>query len=310
MKAKTIAAIFIALTLLAVLAASVIYRQNQKAPAAAASVTERGLDAKGRVVSLEADGKTINIAHEEIPDFMEAMTMPFTVQKPELLRGLAPGDLVKFHLVVTKKDSWISRIEKINSIPATKSSTTVLPAVPSQLRVEVGQSIPDFHLIDQDGRPIDLAKFCGKAVVLTFIYTRCPLPNYCPLMSKNFAALQARFGKKFPGQVQLLSVSFDPQFDTPEVLKHYAANFSADNASWNFATGTKEQIEYVAALFGLIKEPESSGYSHDLRTALISPDGKLVHLWRSNVWTTDEVETMLRETLEHHSSPPNFQASR
>lgn len=309
MKTKIIAVIFITVTALVVLAASMIHRKNElQTDRVTAPVAERGFDVKGRVVSLEADGTTIHIAHEEIPDFMAAMTMPFTVQKSELLRGLAPGDSVKFHLVVTKEDSWISRIEKIGS--ATKPSAVVSPPASSKLRIEVGQSIPNFHLIDQDGRPVELAKLRGKVVVLTFIYTRCPIPNYCPLMSKNFAELQERFGKKFPGQVQLLSVSFDPQFDTSEVLKRYAENFGANNASWNFATGTKEQVEYVAALFGLIKEPEGSGFSHDLRTALISPDGKLVHLFRSNVWTANEAETMVGETLEQHSSPQSLQALR
>ena len=144
-------------------------------------------------------------------------------------------------------------------------------------RVQAGETVPDFALIDQNGQAVRLSDFKAKAVVLTFIYTRCPIPNFCPLMSKNFAELQRRLSQEFPGKAHLLSISIDPEFDTPEVLKNYAARYNSDEQHWTFATGTREEIEFTGALFGLIQEPAGGLINHDLRTALIGPDGRLVH---------------------------------
>ncbi len=282
-------------TLAAVVAAALIHhhRQAAAAPAAANQVFE----VRGQILSLEPDGQTVRIAHEEIPGFMPAMEMPFTVKEPSALRGLAAGDAVKFRLIVTKDDSWITRLEKLPAAPAAAAAATA--SNPGGLRqVEIGQPVPDFGLADQNGHPFRLKDLRGKAVVLTFIYTRCPLPNYCPLMSRNFASLQERFARDFPGKVQLLSISFDPQFDTPATLKQYAAAFQQSDKGWAFATGTAKQVDRVTGLFGLIRAPSNGFINHDLRTALISPDGRLVHVWRSNVWTPYEVERMVRETLQ------------
>jgi protein SCO1/2 len=154
-------------------------------------------------------------------------------------------------------------------------------------------------LTDQNGKPVRLSDYRGKAVVLTFIYTRCPLPNFCPLMSKNFQALQGRLAKAMPGKCHLLSISIDPKFDSPEVLKGYAALYQADEKYWTFATGSEEQINSVATLFGLVHEPEGGMISHNLRTALIGADGRLVHVWKSNVWTPYEVQRMLEESARN-----------
>jgi protein SCO1/2 len=116
-------------------------------------------------------------------------------------------------------------------------------------------------------------------------------------MSKNFQALQQRLEKASPGKFQLVSVSIDPAFDRPEVLKEYAGRYAADESSWSFTTGSQEQVNAVAGLFGLVHEPESGLISHNLRTALIGPDGRLVHLWKSNVWTPYEVQRRVLESL-------------
>jgi protein SCO1/2 len=135
------------------------------------------------------------------------------------------------------------------------------------------------------------------AVLLTFIYTRCPLPNFCPLMSKNFSELEHRLGAKFTNRFKLLSVSIDPEFDTPEVLKAYASRYEAWPGDWTFACGNADQIKFVADLMGLYYARENGLISHDVRTALIGPDGRLVHLWKSNVWTPYEVQRRVREIL-------------
>lgn len=263
---------------------------------------EQRFQVNGVVRSLENQGQTVVIEHDDIPDFMPAMIMPFTVRDAALLRGLQPGEAVRFELVVTKEDSWIDRIEKrTGSAQETarggERAETERPAAPEPREIEIGEIVPNFALIDQDGHSIHLRDYRGKAVVLTFIYTRCPLPNFCPLMSKNFADLQQRLSQEFTDKYQLLSITMDPDFDRPEVLKHYAARYGANEKDWSFATGTADQISFVAGLMGLYYAKEGGLISHDFRTALIGPDGRLLHLWKSNVWTPYEVQRMVRETL-------------
>jgi protein SCO1/2 len=255
----------------------------------------------GHIRSIDASNKTVRITHEEIPDYMPAMTMPFPVKDVALLKGLAAGDSVQFELAVTEDDSWIAHIKKRQTNTSFDSATTEQSAMSltdrEAERVQVGEIVPDFKLTDQNGRVIHLNDLRGKAVVLTFIYTRGPLPNFCPLMSKNFSQLEERLSKEFTNRYQLLSISMDPDFDTPEVLKEYAARYHASAKDWTFATGDAEQIKFVAGLTGLYYVKENGLISHDLRTALIGPDGRLVHLWKSNVWTPYEVQRMVRGTL-------------
>jgi protein SCO1 len=259
----------------------------QKAPARPEGrMQEQRFHVRGEVRGLEAD--SIRIKHEEIPNYMAAMTMPFEVRNAALLRGLRVGDEIGFELVVTKDDSWIASIQKLSE-SAAPASATLLNAVEAQ-PLQSGETVPDFILTNQRGEPVRLSDYRGKALLVTFIYTRCPIPNFCPLMSKNFASLQERLQKRFPGKFQLLSVTIDPAFDTPAVLKEYAARYSRNDSTWTFATGSPEQTDAVGALFGLIQEREGGLINHDLRTALIGPDGRLVHVWKSNVWTPYEIE--------------------
>jgi protein SCO1/2 len=297
MKPKTILITLCAGTLLAVLAATVVARRP--APAAAAGQDARTFEVFGQIRSLDVLNKTVRIAHEEVRDYMPAMVMPFAVKEAILLNGFAVNDRVKFQLTVTPDDSWISRIQKIDAAQAGES-VTALAATPQGReadRVQTGEVVPDFGLINQDGQAFRLRDFRGKAVVLTFIYTRCPIPNFCPLMSKNFAELQQRLGKEFATKYQLISISMDPEFDQPDVLKEYAARYGAMGNDWSFATGNAEQVGFVAGLMGLYYARENGLISHDLRTAVISPEGRLVHLWKSNVWTPYEVQRVVRETL-------------
>lgn len=298
MKPRTILLALCALTLLAVLSVMALGHRN---PPAASRVSDvRTFGVFGQVRSLNLPNKTVRISHEEIRDYMPAMTMPFTVKDVTLLKGLSVDDRVKFQLTVSKDDSWISRIQKTtpDAPKEAETITTALSVGDRELeRVQTGEIVPDFELIDQDGRAFRLGDFRGKAVVLTFIYTRCPIPNYCPLMSKNFADLQHRLSKEFANKYQLLSISLDPEFDRPQVLKKYAGRYGAKGKDWSFVTGTAEQINFVASLMGLYYEQQNGLPSHDLRTAVISADGRLVHVWKSNVWTPYEVQRMVRETL-------------
>jgi protein SCO1/2 len=258
----------------------------------------RTFQVNGRVRSVDSAAKTLAVAHDEIPGYMPAMTMPLQIKDAALLSGLRSGDEIHFELSVTDNDSWISHLERISSGIATVSTQGAGSTRSSEAENELhkGESVPDFALTDQNGKPLRLSDYRGKAVVLTFIYTRCPLPNFCPLISRNFQALQERLSKAVPGMYRLLSISTDPKFDSPEVLKNYAALYHADEKYWTFATGSEEQINSVATLFGLVHEPEGGMISHNLRTALIGADGRLVHVWKSNVWTPYEVQRMLEES--------------
>ncbi|HET7625894.1 MAG TPA: SCO family protein [Verrucomicrobiae bacterium] len=295
MKPRTVFTILCAVTVLIVIAASVLTHHRNFSATDDAQIFQ----VFGQVRGLDVANKTIRIAHEEIPNYMPAMTMPFSVKDTALLNGLATGDRVKFELVVTKDDSWISRVEKIGGTENEMANAPGASAEDREAeRIHTGEKVPDFTLMDQNGKPIRLSDFRGKAVVMTFIYTRCPIPNFCPLVSKNFAELQERLSKEFPGRFMLLSVTMDYQFDRPPVLKEYAARFGADEKCWTFATGSEEQIGSVAALMGLFFEPENGLISHDLRTTLIGPDGRLAQLWKSNVWTPYEVQRRVGEILK------------
>jgi protein SCO1/2 len=300
MKTKVILAGLGLLTLVGV--SSVLVLRQQPSTTAAVNAGVKTFVVRGQVRSLDLTHRTVRITHEAIPDYMPAMTMPFEVKDVAVLNGLAPGDEVQFELAVTDDDSWIARVQKLGSAApaeaaAAADASAATLADREAERVQVGETVPDFQLVDQDGRAVRLSDYRGRAVVLTFIYTRCPLPNFCPLMSKHFAELEQRLNKELPGRYHLLSISMDPEFDTPAVLKEYASRYEARAADWTFATGDAGQIDTVAQLLGLYYVRENGLISHDLRTALIGPDGRLVHLWKSNVWTPYEVQRMVRETL-------------
>jgi len=296
MKAKWILAALVTLTLTAIAGIAVLKRSaSSVSPELIATQT---FQVRGQIRELNPEQKFIRIAHEEIPDYMPAMTMPLPVKDVALFKGLNAGDSVQFELSVTEEDSWISHIQKI--APDNPLAIGNLPPhddgrTSQTERVLPGEYFPDFELLDQDGKVIRLSDYRGKAVVLTFIYTRCPLPNFCPLMSKNFADLEQRLSKQFPGRYQLLSVTMDPEFDRPAVLKQYAAFYNANTKHWSFATGDSAQIQFVAELSGLTYAWENGVISHDLRTLLIGPDGRLAQVWKSNVWTPYEIQRAIAD---------------
>lgn len=282
-------------TLLVIAAASLLTVRPHSPAVPRPPAGARTFQVLGQIRALDHTDKTIRIAHEEIPHYMPAMTMSFAVKDPLLLGKVALGDEVQFELVVTEKDSWVSHIDKVRSTAPSAQPRAAEEAEAESLHA--GEPVPDFQLTDQDGRTLHLKDFRGNIVLLTFIYTRCPLPNFCPLMSQNFAELERRLCKEFPDRFHLLSISLDPEFDQPSVLKEYAARYSANPKDWSFAATDAESLNFIAGLMGLYFEKQNGLISHDLRTALIGPDGRLVQLWKSNVWTPYEVQRRVRETL-------------
>jgi protein SCO1/2 len=247
---------------------------------------------RGMVRGLPPGHKAIEIEHEEIPGFMPAMTMPFEVRDEREIAEVVIGDAISFQLNITQQDSWIDQIRKINPDQVHLSSVPPpsLPAMGSSPRLREGDLMPDFQLVNQDRQAINLETFRGHPLVLTFIFTRCPLPNFCPLMSRNFLALQEEV-KRAPGpanEARLLTISFD-SFDTPEILKAYAESEQADPLVWSFATGSKPEVEKLTQAFSVLVKPEGGTISHGLATALIDREGKISKIWRGNSWSPPEI---------------------
>ena len=247
---------------------------------------------KGKVVSVDKRGSTVTIAHEDIPDLMDAMTMPFDLKDRRLLDQLAEGDGIQATLVVAGRQSWLENVvvtrETVDPSGIGKAETRVEP--------KPGDEVPDFQLTDQNGKRIGFHQYRGRVVVLTFIYTRCPLPDYCPLMTDNFAQIgkALKASSESRPKVQLLSITVDPEYDTPKVLREYAAQHTSGSNEWAYATGTKDEIKQVAKYFGLQYWPDGDQIVHGLRTAIVGADGKLVKIYRGNEWTPDEIVSEIR----------------
>jgi len=255
-------------------------------PAGCRDVPRDKYDLKGKVVSVNRDRGQVTLEHEAIPGYMGAMTMPFNVREEWALEALLPGQSVEATLVVQQDRSWIENI-RISGTESIEEPGASLPLP------EPGDVVPDFGLVNQDNRQIHLHQYRGRPLLLTFIYTRCPLPDYCPLMSGNFAAIHYRL-KSLPQSDEvprLLTISFDTDYDTPSVLREYAARYMRPVRfdQWEFATGSPEQIREITGYFGLVYRKETDQIVHSLVAALIDADGALVRLYQGNQWRPDEV---------------------
>lgn len=256
-----------------------------------AAAEERTFVVRGKVTAPLEDG-AVTVAHEEIPGFMPAMTMPFYID-PAAFAQAAPlraGDRVEFKFSVGERSRAYDfvRLGPAGAEPASAAETA--EAAPTR-RLKEGSSVPDFALTDQQGRRFAAADLRGRRTVLTFIFTRCPVPEFCPRMSQRFQALQARLQKTPPAgaPVQLLSITIDPEFDTPEILRGYGESYGADPEHWRFATGTIEQIARLTKAFAVHTEKNAGTLDHTLTTALIDADGRVQTIWRGNGWKVDEV---------------------
>ena len=250
---------------------------------------------KGVVVALDPDGKTVKIKHEEIPGYMGAMTMPFEARPTNELSGLAAGDTVSFRMSVTDTDGWIDQIKKLESAQVTNTLPTTGPfrAVRDVEPLNVGDLMPDYHFTNQLGQAVSLSQFRGQAVAITFIFTRCPFPTFCPLMSRNFEEVQKKLlaQPNAPTNWHLLTISFDPEYDTPPRLKGYAKQYNADPQHWSFLTGALIDITAIAEQCGLTfwREGDGVNISHNLRTAVVDAHGRVQKILPENKWTSEEL---------------------
>ena len=264
------------------------------------SVNEKRYDLKGKVVSVEPEKQLVTIAHEEVKGYMPGMTMPFTVRNASDFQMLQPNAEVTATLVVDGSHSWLEDLFVVvkQEAGAPVTSTAVVQA-------KEGDEVPNFTLLNQDGKPIRIRNYRGKALLLTFIYTRCPQPDQCTLMSNNFAQIERELGQdaELYARTHLLSISIDPEYDEPKVLRSYGAAHTEryENetfAHWEFATGTGEQVKEIAQYFGLTYFPEKDQIIHALRTAIVNPDGKVVKIYHGNDWSTDQVLKDLKSVFK------------
>lgn len=256
---------------------------------------EKRYDLTGKVITVEPAKHLVTIQHEEIKGYMPAMTMPFTVPSESDLQILAADDHVTATLVIDGSHSWLE-----NLIITRQSANS--SAMPGVVMAKEGDAIPNFKLLNQDNREIQIQNYRGRALLLTFIYTRCPVPDYCTLMSNNFAQVDRALSQdpELYSKTHLLSVSIDPSYDTPPVLRSYGAAHTERYqnetfAHWEFAGGTTEQVKEIAQFFGLTYFPDKDQIIHGLRTAIISPDGKVARIYSGNEWKPEEVVEDLKK---------------
>jgi len=237
------------------------------APACATVYETRGL-----VLRVDPESSTLMVSHDSIPGYMDAMVMPFAVRDRGALRDIHPGDVVAFRLRPKAGGTEIDRLRHLSAAGA-DSGLTMTPATPAL--VKVGEVVPDFSLTDQNGAAVSLSSLRGQVVAVTFIYSRCPLPDYCPRMVVNLAAVRDRFRERLGKDLSLLTVTFDPKYDTPEVLRRFATRYGGNVPGWRFLTGSPEAIASVCASFGIEYWPDQGLITHTLQTAVIDREGRL-----------------------------------
>jgi protein SCO1 len=261
----------------------------------------------GKVVSIDKEQASVMVDGQEIVGFMAAMTMPYSVRDTKLLAPLVPGDEITADVVVDDNGAYLENIVVTKKGDGKGPTGTTYPPKP-------GDKVPDFALLNQDGKKIHLSSYQGEVLLVTFIYTRCPYPDFCPLVSHNFSKIYASL-KKDPSlgrRVRLLSVSFDPDHDTPEVLRKYAETFNGTTGGdpfdrWQFAAVPKKDLVSVANFFGLYYDFSGDGQiAHSLSTTVIGPDGKVFKWYQDNEWKPEDLladaAQAVQQTNQHNAA--------
>jgi protein SCO1 len=249
---------------------------------------------RGKIVNTNATTGEVTVAHDAIPGFMDAMTMPYKLKDPSILSELHPGDVITADVLVSQNPDADVLLDHIVVVAQGKPDykPVVIYHVPAP-----GDQVPDFKLRNQDGRAIHLSQYRGKTLLITFIYTRCPLPDFCPLVTRNFAVIKQQLSADpaLYAKTHLLSVSFDPEHDTPDRLRAYGAQYMGSDAKdafshWDFATGTQDEVTEMAKYFDVgVTQGENDTINHTLSTTLIGPDGKVAQFYPGNEWTPAQV---------------------
>ncbi len=251
--------------------------------------------ARGLVLRVDPAETSVTVSHDPIIGYMSAMVMRLPVRNPREMTSLRPGDVIEFRLRPDKRGTSIDRIKHL-SAAGVDAGLTMTPA--ASALVKVGEIVPDFTLTDQDGRAVSLSSLRGQVVAITFIYSRCPLPDYCPRMVNNLADVRDRFRDRLGRDLTLLTVTFDPKYDTPEVLANFAERYRANIPGWRFLSGTPEAIASVCASFGIEYWPDQGLITHSLQTAVIDRDGRLRASIEGRGFTGRQIADLVGTVLE------------
>lgn len=276
-------------------------RQSTSAPKSTGTLKQ--FPVRGKIVSI--DGTQVTLDHEAIPGFMEAMTMPYKLKDPSIVSELHPGDRITATILVREDEEGYHDAELSEIVVIAQAKPDYKPAVQYHVP-SPGDSVPDFTLLNQSNRTIHLSQFKGKVLVATFVYTRCPLADYCPKMSRNFAAIDQALATdpKLYAQTHLLSISFDPAYDTPAVLRSYGGAYTGRYTKetfshWDFAAPSQNDLPAVTQYFGVgITPGENNTLTHSLSTVIIGKDGKIAAWYPSNEWQPAEVVAQIKKAVQ------------
>jgi protein SCO1/2 len=271
-----------------------------------AVAAEQKYPVSGMVLKVDRARHTFIASIQEIPGFMPAMVMPFDVRQRKALDGLVPGSVVAFTLVVKGSSSHAERIrvvryQSVEQDPLAARRLELLTRIAGATRdkaLTTGQTVPDFRLINQNRQPVALSSLRGKVVAINFIYTSCPLPNFCLRIANNFGVLQKRFAAQLGRDLIMLTVTFDPVHDTPEVLKQYASRWNADPAHWHFLTGPVPDVQRVSRLFGVDYFPDEGLMNHSLHTAVIDRRGTMTANIDGNQFAADQLGDLIATMID------------
>lgn len=271
-------------------------------------------DVTGLLLKVDPSGPTIVVSCREIPGYMDAMAMPFAVHDPKMIDGLEPGAIIEFSLVVDKDSSYAENIhvrpfESLELDPTEARRLKLMEnAMAAKLNatdvLQVGQSVPNFSLTDQIGHVVSLSQFKGKVVAVTFIYTRCPLPDYCVRLSNNLGVLQRRFKKEMGSDLILLTIIIDPVHDQPEALANYARTWKADANTWHFLTGSVSDIRQLCHKFDMDFYPDEALLVHSFHTVVIDRRGNLAANLEGNTFTAQQLGDLVQTVMARSSTSP------
>lgn len=256
----------------------------------------RTFQTQGVIRSFDPSGNSVMIHHETIEGFMDAMTMPFNLKDTNEISGLRVGDTVAFRLNVARLESWIDQVRRLDAPASTPQERPPVRVARSVPELAVGDLMPNYVLTNEFGKSLQLDDFRGKALAFTFIFTRCPIPDFCPRMSRNFADAHKLLAgdPAAPANWQFLCISFDPHFDTPQVLQRYATTYGYTPDRWSFVTGALIDIDALTDHFDLQVAVDRGEWSHKLRTVVVNPGGTIAKILVGNTWTGEELAAEVR----------------
>jgi protein SCO1 len=266
----------------------------------------RSYSARGLVLKVDKSHSSLLISCEKIPEFMDAMVMPFAVRDPQELEALTPGTMIEFTIVVTQATSYIEQIhihkyEGVEQDPLAarrlKLMTSIADTASTPERMKIGEKAPDFSLIDQNQQKVTLSQFSGKVVAITFTYTHCVLPNFCFRIANNFRLLQKRFESQLGSDLVFITITFDPAHDTPAVMAKYGKSWNADPKTWRLLSGPPPDVEAVCRRYGISFWPDEGLMNHSLHTILIDRQGNLAADLEGNEFTADELGDLVESVL-------------